>query len=107
MTKPTRVLVVGATGSIGRLAVDEAIRQGYAVRALVRNPLQTRFDPRAEVFQGDLTNVASLREALVDIDGVVFTMAPTMVHAWSRKSITAPSATRCWRSTDAKHASHS
>lgn len=84
MTKPTHVLVVGATGSIGRLAVDEAIRQGYAVRALVRNPLQTRFDPRAEVFQGDLTNVASLREALVDIDGVVFTMGaydgPCMVE---------------------------
>lgn len=84
MTKPTHVLVVGATGSIGRLAVDEAMRQGYAVRALVRNPLQTRFDPRAEVFQGDLTNVASLREALVDIDGVVFTMGahdgPCMVE---------------------------
>ena len=28
------VLVVGATGSIGRLVVDEAIRQGHAVRAL-------------------------------------------------------------------------
>lgn len=32
------VLVVGATGSIGRLVVDEAIRQGHAVRALARNP---------------------------------------------------------------------
>ena len=30
------VLVVGATGSIGRLVVEEAIRQGHAVRALVR-----------------------------------------------------------------------
>ena len=60
------------------------MRQGYAVRALVRNPLQTRFDPRAEVFQGDMTNVASLQEALVDIDGVVFTMGahdgPCMVE---------------------------
>lgn len=31
------VLVVGATGSIGRLVVAEALRQGHAVRALVRN----------------------------------------------------------------------
>ena len=31
------VLVVGATGSIGRLVVEEAIRQGHAVRALVRD----------------------------------------------------------------------
>ena len=30
------VLVVGATGSIGRLVVDEALRQGHVVRALVR-----------------------------------------------------------------------
>jgi NAD(P)-dependent dehydrogenase (short-subunit alcohol dehydrogenase family) len=29
------VLVVGATGSIGRLVVEEAIKQGHAVRALV------------------------------------------------------------------------
>jgi nucleoside-diphosphate-sugar epimerase len=35
MTVPRMtVLVVGATGSIGRLVVEEAIRQGYAVRAL-------------------------------------------------------------------------
>ena len=26
------VLVVGATGSIGRLVVDEAVRQGHVVR---------------------------------------------------------------------------
>ena len=36
------VLVVGATGSIGRLVVDEAIRQGHAVRALVRDPDKAR-----------------------------------------------------------------
>ena len=33
---PMTVLVVGATGSIGRLVVDEALRQGHVVRALVR-----------------------------------------------------------------------
>ena len=32
-----RVLVVGATGSIGRLVVEEAIRAGHPVRALVRD----------------------------------------------------------------------
>lgn len=84
MTKPTHVLVVGATGSIGRLAVDEAMRQGYAVRALVRNPLQTRFDPRAEVFQGESDQCRIAARSIVDIDGVVFTMGahdgPCMVE---------------------------
>ena len=36
------VLVVGATGSIGCLVVEEALRQGHAVRALVRTPGKAR-----------------------------------------------------------------
>jgi uncharacterized protein YbjT (DUF2867 family) len=33
--KKMTVLVVGATGSIGRLVVEEALREGHTVRALV------------------------------------------------------------------------
>ncbi|MGA1994460.1 MAG: NAD(P)H-binding protein [Bryobacteraceae bacterium] len=36
------VLVVGATGSIGCLEVEEALRQGHTVRALVRTPGKAR-----------------------------------------------------------------
>lgn len=32
-SRPSRVLIAGATGSIGRHAVTEALRHGYAVRA--------------------------------------------------------------------------
>ncbi len=39
-TSKMTVLVVGATGSIGSLVVDEALRQGHAVRALVRKTKQ-------------------------------------------------------------------
>lgn len=38
--RPLNELVLGATGSIGRYAVDEALRQGHSVRALVGD--QTR-----------------------------------------------------------------
>lgn len=34
---PPTVLAVAATGRIGRLAVVEALRQGYKVRALIRD----------------------------------------------------------------------
>jgi uncharacterized protein YbjT (DUF2867 family) len=44
---PMTVLVVGATGSIGTLVVDAALRQAHAVRALVRNPAKARDLPRA------------------------------------------------------------
>ena len=84
MTRPTRVLFVGSTGSIGRLAVAEAVAHGYHARALVRDAGRARFDPRVEVVEGDLTSVESLRGALAGIDGVVFTMGahdgPSMIE---------------------------
>ena len=44
------ILVVGATGSIGRLVVEEAARKGHAVRALARDPRKAhRLLPDVEV----------------------------------------------------------
>jgi uncharacterized protein YbjT (DUF2867 family) len=42
------ILVIGATGSIGSLVVEEALRQGNKVRALVRNSSKARQLPREE-----------------------------------------------------------
>ena len=68
------VLVVGATGSIGRLVVAEASRQGYAVRALVRSAAKLKELPNGvESALGDLTNPESLAKAVKDISAVVFT----------------------------------
>jgi len=68
------VLVVGATGSIGRLVVEEAIRQGHTVRALVRTPDKARQLPaQAHVVTGDITRPETLPGVLDGIDAVVFT----------------------------------
>jgi uncharacterized protein YbjT (DUF2867 family) len=68
------VLAVGATGSIGRLAVEEAIRAGHAVRALVRNPGRARRLPaEAQVVLGDLTRPETLSGAVEGVDAIVFT----------------------------------
>lgn len=70
----TTVLVVGATGSIGRLVVAEALRQGHAVRALVRDPARARGLPQdAQRVIGDLTRADTLAAAVDAIDAVVFT----------------------------------
>lgn len=67
------VLVVGATGSIGRLVVAEALRQGHAVRALVRDAAGARGLPaEAERVIGDLTRPQTLTAAVDGIDAVVF-----------------------------------
>jgi len=73
-TRPQTVLVVGATGSIGRHVVAEAVRQGYETRALVRDPARAgRLDPAATTVVGQLTRPETLADAVDGIDAVVFT----------------------------------
>lgn len=69
------VLVVGATGSIGRLVVEQALARGHNVRALVRAgaPGARQLDPAAQRVVGDLTRVGTLADAVSGIDAVVFT----------------------------------
>jgi uncharacterized protein YbjT (DUF2867 family) len=72
---PMDILVIGATGSIGRLVVEEALREGHRVRALARDPARARgFDPRVQVVPGDVTRPAGLAGAILGIDAIVFTL---------------------------------
>jgi uncharacterized protein YbjT (DUF2867 family) len=69
-----RLLVVGATGSIGRHVVAEGVREGYTVRALVRDPSAARQLPTGiELSVGDLTKPDTLRKAVGSIGALVFT----------------------------------
>jgi uncharacterized protein YbjT (DUF2867 family) len=72
--KVQKLLVVEATGSIGRQVVSEALRHGYAVRALVRDTRKGRMlGEDVELVVGDLTETGSLRPAVRDVDAIVFT----------------------------------
>ncbi|WP_345474218.1 SDR family oxidoreductase [Glutamicibacter ectropisis] len=73
--KPLTVLMIGATGSIGRPAVAQALAQGYTVRALVRDQAraQRQLPEAVELVVGDLTDAQSLRTAVQDVDAIVFT----------------------------------
>ena len=57
------ILVTGATGTIGRQVVEQLIKRGADVRALVRNPANASFPAGVTVVQGDLLDVDSLRSA--------------------------------------------
>lgn len=71
---PATVLSVGATGSIGRLVVAEALRQGYKVRALVRSPDKARGLPsQVQCVIGDLSQPEILTAAVEGVDAIVFT----------------------------------
>jgi uncharacterized protein YbjT (DUF2867 family) len=71
--QPITVLAVGATGSIGRYVIEEALRQGHRVRALVRNRAKLRVSSEVDVVVGDLTRPDSLLPAVEGIDAIVFT----------------------------------
>lgn len=61
MTPRARVLVLGATGTIGRATVRALVRRGHATVALVRPPAQARADlDGAELRQADVTEPVSL-----------------------------------------------
>jgi uncharacterized protein YbjT (DUF2867 family) len=68
------VLVVGATGSIGRLVVAQSLDADLATRALVRRGTNVAGLPdEVELVVGDLTNADSLRSAVSGVTGIVFT----------------------------------
>merc|ERR1712176_323280 len=72
--KKTCMLVVGATGTLGRQVVKKALDDGYEVRCLVRareRPADFLRDWGAIVVNGDLTKPESLPSALVGVHTVV------------------------------------
>lgn len=69
---PRTVLVVGATGSIGRHVVDEALAASFRVRAFTRTPSRAQLPAPVEVVQGDLTDAATLADAVCGVDAIVF-----------------------------------
>lgn len=58
------VLVTGATGNIGSYVVEQLVKRGADVRALVRDPAKASFPAGVDVVRGDLLDVDSLRDAM-------------------------------------------
>lgn len=73
--KTPTVLVVGATGDIGRQVVRKLILKGYRVQVLVRNLYSTTLNllgTGVSYVKGDLSDLSSLRTACDGADKVVY-----------------------------------
>jgi uncharacterized protein YbjT (DUF2867 family) len=57
------ILVTGATGQVGRQVIEQLVKRGASVRALVRDPAKAAFPASVSVVQGDLLDPDSLRRA--------------------------------------------
>jgi uncharacterized protein YbjT (DUF2867 family) len=71
----TRILVTGATGTIGAHVVTRLHGRGATVRAFVRDPdrARKRLGPDVDLAVGDFADPASLRRALHGVDRVFLT----------------------------------
>ena len=65
-----RILVTGATGTVGRAVVAALRAEGAEVRALTRSPETAALPNDVEVVRGDLADPASLGAALDGVDAV-------------------------------------
>jgi uncharacterized protein YbjT (DUF2867 family) len=68
-----KLLVVGATGTLGRQVARQALDEDHEVRCLVRNPNKAIFlkEWGAEIVKGDLCDKSTLPSALEGVDAVI------------------------------------
>ena len=66
-----RVLVCGATGNIGRLTVDKALKAGYEVTAFARLPQKLENRKNLHKARGDLMDADSVTTAMAEQEAVL------------------------------------
>jgi putative NADH-flavin reductase len=73
--RPTRVLIVGATGGTGRQLVAQALERGLTVTALVRDPSRlTIAHPHLTVVRGDVLDGGSVVAAVRGQEAVLLAL---------------------------------
>jgi uncharacterized protein YbjT (DUF2867 family) len=58
MNQPSKILIAGATGTVGRELASQLSERGTAVRALVRDPESANLPGGVELVRGDLADPA-------------------------------------------------
>lgn len=66
-----KILVIGATGPLGREILNVAKSHGHAVAALARQPHALSELPEVKTFKGDVFDLKSLKAAMTGIDVVI------------------------------------
>lgn len=65
-----KILVTGATGTVGGHIVEQLLSKGVEVRALSRNPKNSSFTPEVHSVAGDLNNPETLQVHLQTVDSL-------------------------------------
>ena len=82
-----RVMVVGATGRLGRHVVERALERGHEVTAFARNPAAVELEQdRLRTAKGDVLDAASLEAAAAGQDAVISCLG---TREWRRVTLRA------------------
>ncbi len=72
-----KLVVIGATGNIGRRIATEALSRGHEVIGVVRDPDAVQPpDPRVRLVKGDATNAGDVARVVRGADAVVSAISP-------------------------------
>ena len=84
-----KLLVVGATGTLGRQVARQALDEDHEVRCLVRNPNKAIFlkEWGAEIVKGDLCDPSTLEPALKGVDAVIDAATARVTDNLSAKEV--------------------
>jgi uncharacterized protein YbjT (DUF2867 family) len=96
MTQPRKILIAGATGTVGRELTAQLSERDTAVRALVRDPESADLPANVELVRGDLADPESLDAPLEGVEmiflvwpftseGAARELAPTVVEAITQR----------------------
>lgn len=84
-----KILVIGASGFVGRPVVQALLADGYAVRCLARKPdrVQDLAATGCEIVQGDISDLASMQLALESVQAAyisIHTLSPQPANTAGR-----------------------
>ncbi len=75
-----KILVLGATGSIGRKIVPQALNLEHGVRVLVRDPAKLKLKHHSlKVLAGDALDAGCVERALEDCEAVIYALGSNHV----------------------------
>jgi putative NADH-flavin reductase len=72
-----KIAILGSTGFVGKVLLEKALRNGFQIKTLVRNPEKLgSFIDKVEVFQGDITQFEKINECISGVQAVLSTVPP-------------------------------
>jgi putative NADH-flavin reductase len=67
-----KIALFGASGQTGQEFLDQALKEGYSIKALVRTPAKiSQQSPNLEIIQGDVLNNGDVEKTVADTEIVV------------------------------------